>query len=154
MNKRFCNIKKGIYTVKNKNKYIGKENPNYRSSWEERFCWFCDNNKKVLKWGFENITILYYYPIDKKIHRYYLDFYCEIIDNNNNIKKYLIEVKPKKELSPPKSPKNNNKKAKKRYLIEASTYVKNQCKWKAATEYCNKRGMIFKIVTENDLFIN
>lgn len=38
-------------------------------------------------------------------------------------------------------------------LQETYTFVKNQAKWKAATEYAKDRGWEFKILTENELGI-
>ena len=61
-------------------------------------------------------------------------------------KEYLIEIKPKKETTPPKSRKKT-----KRYLNEVMTYIKNTSKWEAAEEYCADRGLIFQIWTEETL---
>jgi hypothetical protein len=36
-------------------------------------------------------------------------------------------------------------------LVESLTYLKNEAKWKAASEYCKDRGWEFKIVTEKEL---
>ena len=65
------------------------------------------------------------------------------------IKKYIIEVKPKKQLKPPTKPKRQTK----GYLYEAYEYAKNQAKWKAATEYCKDRLYEFKVMTEDELGI-
>ena len=46
----------------------------------------------------------------------------------------IIEVKPKKQCSPPKEPKRKTK----RYLGEVKTWGINEAKWKYATEWCNK----------------
>jgi hypothetical protein len=140
----------GIYEVQNKDKYIGEKNPKFRSSWEERFCFFADNNEKVVKWGFECIDIKYYSPIDLKVHTYFPDFYMEVIDKNTKeCLKYIVEVKPFDQTLPPKKP----KKASKRYLTEVQTYIVNQCKWEAAQKMCATRGLIFKIITEKDIFV-
>ena len=145
------NAYQGEYVVKNKEKYIGGSNPKYRSSWEARFCYFLDHNDSVIKWGYECLEIEYFSVIDKKIHRYYPDFYVEI-NKNEQIKKYVVEVKPANQTVPPKQPKINNKKAYKRYIYEAHQFVRNQCKWEAAKDYCNKKEMEFKVITENEIF--
>jgi len=142
----------GEYKVENKKKYIGAKNPVYRSSWESRFCYFCDHSPSIKKWGFECLEIPYLSAIDKRIHRYYPDFYFEEVDKNGNERKFVIEVKPASQTRPPKKPKNNNRKARKRYIYEAHTYVTNRCKWDAAREFCAKRGLEFKIITERELF--
>ena len=58
----------------------------------------------------------------------------------------LVEIKPEKELSPP----TGNKRTK-RYISEGLTYVKNQNKWKAASEYAKDQGWEFQIWTEKEL---
>lgn len=144
---------KYLYVVQNKEKLIGNDIKIIcRSSWEHRMCSFLDLKEDVLKWGYEILTIEYFSPIDKKMHRYYPDFYAEMKEKNNIIKKYIIEVKPDNQTIPPKQPKNNNKKATKRYIYEAYEYVRNQCKWEAAKKFCEKKGYEFKIITENEIF--
>lgn len=146
------NFYRGEYQVINKEKFIGEKNPIYRSSWESRFMYFCDNSTQITRWGFECLEIEYFNVIDKKIHRYYPDFYCEIFDKEGVNKKYIIEVKPAEQTKPPVQPKNNNKKATKRYIYEAHEFVKNQCKWEAAKQFCFKKGYEFKVITENEIF--
>jgi hypothetical protein len=53
---------------------------------------------------------------------------------------------------PPIQPKNQNKKASKRYMYESYEYVKNQCKWKAAQAFCKQYEMEFIVITEDDIF--
>ena len=62
-------------------------------------------------------------------------------------KKYLIEVKPKKQTVEPKLPKRKTK----RYLTEVTTYITNQAKWEAAREWCADHGLEFIILTEDHL---
>lgn len=150
-------IKKGKYyqdeyIIKNKDKYIGTTNPIYKSSLEQRIMYFLDNNDKILKWGYECFKIEYFNITDKKVHRYYPDFYFEEVDNDNQYRKFVIEIKPQKQTFPPKQPKINNKKAYQRYIYEAYEFVKNQCKWEAAKDFCKKRGLEFKVITENEIF--
>ena len=148
-NKQFT---EGEYEVVNKNKYIGKRKPYYRSSWERRWMYQADMNKNVLKWCSECIAIPYFHSVDKKVHNYFPDFYFEVYNpTTRTVKKYVAEVKPKKELSPPKEPKRKTSKSAKRYLMEKITYIKNQEKWKAARQYCKKRNLEFKILTEDDM---
>jgi hypothetical protein len=61
-------------------------------------------------------------------------------------KTVLIEIKPEKELSPPKGDRRT-----KRYINEGLTYIKNQNKWKAASEYAKDQGWEFQIWTEKQL---
>lgn len=145
----------GVYVVKNKEKYIGNKNPEYRSSYENRLCHYMDYSKSVRRWGYEILEIPYSYDLDRsrKKRNYVLDFYAEIVDKNGKLNKYVIEVKPKKQLNRPDPPKNKNKKRIKRYIYEMKMYIKNQNKWKYAKAWCRRNGMIFKIITEKELNI-
>jgi hypothetical protein len=114
-----------------------------RSSWETMFANLCDNNPSIVKWSSEETIIPYRCPTDNKIHRYFVDFKIKV----NSGKVYLVEVKPSKQTVPPVFPGKRTQ----RYLVESLTYLKNEAKWKAASEYCKDRGWEFKIVTEKEL---
>ena len=144
----------GIYEVENRDKYIGHSDPKYRSSWECRFAYYLDHNPMVKRWGYEILEIPYQYDLDngKRKRKYIVDFYAEIQDvTSGNLKKYVIEVKPKKQTRRPDSPGNKNKKRLQRYVYEMKEYIKNQNKWRYATAWCKGNGMIFKIITEAEL---
>jgi len=119
----------------------------FRSSWEKKFMVYCDKNTNVLEWASEEIVLPYRSPVDGRIHRYYPDFYMKVKENGGEIKKYIIEVKPFKQCSPPKKPKRQTK----TYMYEAYEYAKNQAKWEAARNFCNDRKWEFKVLTENEL---
>lgn len=153
----------GLYEVVNKEKYVGLKKPFYRSSWECRFMSWCDNNPNVIKWSFESIEIPYVITENgfSKSHRYIPDFYVEILNKQNQLKKFLVEIKPynqgpiknsKNEVYVPKPPKNKNAKALKRYYLEMKTYKKNTLKWNAARSYCQRNGLEFVILTKENLF--
>ena len=138
----------GKFKPKNYKKYKGDPTKiYYRSLWERRFMVYCDNNSKIIEWGSEEIIIPYKSPLDKKTHRYFPDFYVKYINKDKQVVREIIEVKPKKHLSPPKEPKRRTK----RYLNEVATYIKNQAKFKAAREYCKDRRYGFRILTEDQL---
>ena len=133
----------GRYNVKNKKKYKGDPTQIvYRSMWEKYCFMWCDQNPKVKNWSSEEVVVPYYYDIDKRYHRYFVDLKIVMED-----KTLLVEIKPEKETKPPVS----NKKTK-RYLSESLTYVKNMNKWKAASDYCKDRGWEFQIWTEQTLY--
>lgn len=139
----------GKFSPKNYSKYKG--NPTkieYRSSWELKFMNYCDMNSSILEWSSEEIIIPYFCPVQNKYRRYFVDFYIKVVEKTGDIKKYLIEIKPKYQLSVPNQ---NPKKKTKRWITENTTYATNQAKWKAAKEYCEDRLMEFKILTEDDL---
>tara|TARA_Y100000015_G_scaffold42308_1_gene49611 strand:- start:947 stop:1384 length:438 start_codon:yes stop_codon:yes gene_type:complete len=142
------NTLKGRYIPRNIRKYRGDyKNIIYRSSWELKFMKYCDLNDSILEWGSEEVVIPYRSPLDNRIHRYFVDFYIKVEDMSGQIKKYLIEVKPKKQTKPPAKPKRQTK----RYISEVTEYAKNQAKWKAATEFCEDRQWNFMIITEDEL---
>lgn len=139
----------GIYKPANPKKYRG--NPTriiYRSMWERKFMVFCDNNDSIVEWGSEEVIIPYRCPTDGRVHRYYPDFYIKVKDRQGNVKKYLIEVKPKKQvIGPTEKPKRKTAAWKREVL----TYMKNRAKWSAAEDFCEDRQMKFLILTEDHL---
>ena len=110
---------------------------------------YCDNQTKILEWGSEEIVLPYRSPIDNKVHRYYPDFYIKVKESNGKIKRYIIEIKPKKQTVEPKMKKRKTK----GYIYEVYEYAKNQAKWKAAEEFCKDRMWEFKVLTEDELGI-
>jgi hypothetical protein len=133
----------GKYKVKNPAKYKGDHtNVVYRSHWEKLCFIWCDNNSSIVEWSSEEVIIPYLYEIDKKYHRYFMDLKIK----TNEGKVILVEIKPAKQTKPPSKPDKS-----KRYISEALTYVKNQNKWKAASQFAKDRGWDFQIWTEDTL---
>jgi hypothetical protein len=120
-----------------------------RSSWETKFASWCDKNPAVVKWLSEETVVPYRCPTDNKLHRYFIDFQIQIAQKDKMLKTYLVEVKPAAQTQPPVFPGKKTQ----RYLTESMTFIKNQAKWKAATEYAKDRGWEFKIITEYELGI-
>lgn len=114
----------------------------WRSSWEKRFCEWCDSNSAIYRWGSEIVKILYFNPITGKQSFYTPDFYVELLDNTKQVQKYLIEIKPRKEAVLESTGNGYDK------LL----YAKNLKKWASAIEFCKKRGITFKVLTETELF--
>ena len=141
---------KGRYNPINPKKYKGNpQNIIYRSLWERKFMVYCDTNDKVLEWGSEEIIIPYISPWDGKVHRYFPDFYIKVKQSDGNLKKFIIEVKPKKQTRPPKPVVRKTK----RWINEVRTFGINEAKWKHATKWCKDNDMEFKILTEEELGI-
>jgi hypothetical protein len=65
--------------------------------------------------------------------------------------KYIVEVKPQKDL---RMPRKKGGKSQKTMMIREDTFLTNQYKFEAAREYCKKLGYKFVILTERDLFRN
>lgn len=145
MNNKNPKYRQGVFVPKNIDKFLGSK-AIYRSGLELRFMRFCDNNPNVLKWGSENVVIPYISPVDGRAHRYFVDNFV-IIKEGQNIKKYLIEIKPSRQTAPP----TTKYKKREHLLYEQGMYSINQAKWKAADEFCKKKGMEFKIITEKHL---
>ena len=141
---------KGKYKVRCPYKYKGDPTKViYRSLWELKFMRDCDTHINILEWGSEEMYVWYRSPVDNRPHSYFPDFYINTKESSGKIKKYIIEVKPKRQTKPPAKPKRQTK----GYLREAFEYAKNQAKWKAANEWCIDRGFEFKVLTENELGI-
>lgn len=133
---------------KHPEKYAGDVNNIWvRSSWEKKVLVFFDDNPSVLKYSSEEIEIPYLSPVDNKFHRYFPDFLILVKTREGKEQKILIEVKPHAQCSPPKQKKHT-----KRMITEMNTYLVNQSKWSAATEWCKKYGIQFQILTEHDLY--
>ncbi len=142
---------KGRYNPIHPKKYKGDHhNIVYRSLWERKFMVYCDTSDNIIEWGSEEIIIPYLSPWDGRMHRYFPDFYIKVKQHDGSVKKFIIEVKPKKQCSPPeKTPKRKTK----RWFKEVKTWGVNSAKWKYATSWCENNGMEFKILNEDHLGI-
>ena len=135
---------KGRFTPKHPEKYVGDvKNIVYRSIWERNTFRWIDANTSIVYWNSEELIVPYVCETDKKVHRYYMDLWFQTRDDKN----YMIEIKPKKQTQPPKTPKRKTR----RYIKESLTFVKNQSKWKAASEFALDRGWTFEVWTEDTL---
>lgn len=139
---------KGKFKPNNPSKYIGDPTKIvYRSMWERKFMKYCDNSTNVLRWASEEVVIPYTNPLDKKMHRYFVDFLVEI-RTAEGIKTWLVEIKPKKQCREPEK----RKRITRGYITEVQTWITNKAKWEAAKQVSAARGWEFKILTEDDLF--
>jgi len=134
----------GPYTVKNPAKYVGKGVPRYRSGWELSFMIFLDNNNNVMQWASESIQIPYRNPVTGKQSIYIPDFLITYRTRQNTLIAEVIEIKPKKQ-SIIESKMNNRDR-----MVVAINYAK----WDSATKWCNRNGLKFRVITEEDMFRN
>ena len=134
----------GSYTIKNLAKYVGKGQPRYRSGWEHAFMRFLDNNDHILQWASESIQIPYKHPLTGKMTIYVPDFLITYRNRDNTVRAELIEIKPKNQ-SVVESKMNANQRA---------VIAVNYCKWDAATKWAKRNGLTFRVITEDDLFVN
>lgn len=134
----------GKYTIKNPEKYMGKRNPTYRSSWEFTFMSFCDNNPAVLNWASEGVKIPYFNPVSGKNTIYVPDFLIVYVDANQRKHTELVEIKPTKEATMESAKSYRDK------LMVAM----NMAKWAAADSWARANNMRFRVITEYDIFKN
>lgn len=135
---------KGYYRPKNPHKYKGTIPIIYRSSWEYAVMKWLDEQSAILSWGSESIVIPYYCEIDKKIHRYFVDFDF----THKNGQTYLVEIKPEKYTIPPVKPKER---ASRKYLKEVIEWQKNTAKWISAKKWSEDRGYKFQVWTQHTI---
>lgn len=142
--------RQGIFKPIHREKYIGSKDPIYRSSYELKFFRWADGNSNILAWGSENVIIPYTCPLDGRVHRYFVDNFIVFRDRNGNKQKFLIEIKPGKQVVKPETVKGKHRRT---MLYEQKTWIKNQAKWKAAREWSDHKGYKFIILTEKELGI-
>lgn len=139
------NFASGVYTPVNPEKYVGNHKPRFRSGWELTFMKFCDGNDKIIAWASEAIKIPYKNPFTGKQTVYVPDFFVMYQDRNGTKRAEVVEIKPKKQS-----------------IIESkvasakvrATVALNHAKWQAASVYCKRAGLTFRVITEDDIFYN
>lgn len=141
MQKRFA---QGKFNLKNPKKYLGNNTPIYRSGWEFAFMKFLDENTNIINWASEAIKIPYRNPLTGKHTIYVPDFFMSYLDRDGKTHAELIEVKPSNQ---------SLKEQVGRGAYNQAHYLMNQAKWEAARAFCKQKGIIFRIVTEHDMFI-
>ena len=136
------NFAQGTFVPRNRHKYVGKGNPRYRSGWELSFFQFCDNNDAVTEWASEAIAIKYRHPFTGKITSYVPDVFMRYRTKNNKICTEIIEIKPRKQS-----------------LIEGRMTERdrmivaiNHAKWQAARAWCQRAGIVFRVLNEDVMF--
>jgi len=144
--------KQGYFKPINESKYVGKMPIIYRSSWEKKFSIYCDGNPFVIKWGSEMFAVRYFNILDEKYHTYYPDFFIRV-DKNGVIKNYIVEIKPKSQITKPIPPTVNSEKARKSYMYAARTYITNLCKIEALRKFAKEKNCEVIILTEKSKFI-
>jgi hypothetical protein len=132
----------GTYTVVNRGKYVGKKPPYFRSSWELAFMRMCDNHPNILKWANESIAIPYLNPFTGRHANYIPDFMIQYRDKDGREHVELIEIKPSSQTTLEAA----------RGKREQAQAMLNAAKWTAAQEWCQRKGIRFKILNEEHIF--
>lgn len=132
----------GVFQPTNPQKYIGNAAPRFRSSWESTFFHFLDTHPSIIQWASESIRIPYRHPLTGKITTYVPDLLIMYADKNGKTRVELIEIKPSSQTSLQEARSQHDK-------LHA---VINQAKWQAAIAWTKAQGIVFRIVTEHELF--
>lgn len=147
----------GLYVPKHPEKVIKLNNQGglyYRSSWEQKLMIYFDMNPKITNYGAEFMSIQYKQPkydggiIEYTEHRYFPDFYYELMRSDGSLLRVLAEVKPEKETVPPVLGEKYTHKQLKNFEYTMLAYNRNIHKWEAAAKFCENRGIEFVIITE------
>ena len=141
-------FRQGYYKPTYNEKYIGPGPIIYRSSWERKFCHWCDHNDEVISWVSEPFSIKYYNILDKKFHNYFPDFYVKM-KKGDLIEEYLVEIKPKVQLKKPNPPKRKTPKAMENFKYGYETYIRNLCKTDALNKIAAQRNYKVMLLTED-----
>lgn len=145
-------FRQGYYKPENRGKYTGDPTQIiYRSSWEYKFCRYCDLTEAVVNWASEPFSIKYYDPVNKKTREYHVDFFIRVA-KNGTMANYLVEVKPKDKLKMPVLESRQTLKKLKEYNIAMEEFIINKAKKEAAEEYAHAMGYKYIIVTEDFLY--
>jgi len=134
----------GVYQVQNPDKYMGNREPRFRSGWEHSFMRCCDHNDHILQWASEAIQIPYRHPLTGKQTIYVPDFFITYRTRNNTMRAELIEIKPKKQ-----SVIESKMSSRDRAVVAV-----NYAKWAAAQKWCQRQGITFRVITEDQMFHN
>ncbi len=131
-----------IFTPKFPEKYIGNKAPFARSSWETAVMMFFDNHPNVKFWSSESVKIPYHDPVTGKHKNYIPDFLVvyETVDKKRMVE--MVEVKPSKETGLKKV----------RGANAQAIVARNQAKWTSAIKYCEQNNMVFRVLTETEIF--
>lgn len=140
--KRFA---QGKFNMKNPEKYIGLGTPTYRSSWEWAIMNMCDNNPSILRWASESVKIPYRDPLTGKYTIYVPDFFVNYADRDGKSHAELWEVKPASQTIKEKVGRNK---------VNQAHYIKNLAKWEAARAWCKQQNILFRVISENEIFHN
>lgn len=137
------NYKQGYFTPKNPQKYIGghADRLSYRSSMELVMMTVCDENDKIQFWASESIQIPYQNPFNGKWTLYIPDFLIIYEDSTGKVSGELVEIKSLSQ-SVQKEARGDRDRAQ---------VIINHAKWKAAMQFCAKRGLKFRVMTEGDI---
>lgn len=148
--------KSGKFVPSNPQKYIGDiHNIIFRSSWEYKFCKYCDLNTNIIKWNSEPLEIKFWNPIDKREHGYFPDYYIKVQKLDESTEDWIIEIKPAAQYRLDKKPVMAGRLTEKRirsYNDQMQTWIINRAKFDAAMKFAKFNGYRFGAIDENFIF--
>jgi len=113
---------------------------------------YCDTNDAILKWSSEPVAIDYYNPLDKKEHKYNVDFYIKVLKEDQQTQDWIIEIKPENQTKKPLYEGTMTVAKLKSYNRNMQIWITNQAKFKAARDWAEKRDYRFGVIGEDFLF--
>lgn len=134
----------GHYKPINPEKYVGTYPCVFRSSWEFKVMQKFDIHPNIISWASEPLKIPYQNPFTGKYTVYVPDFVVTYVDAKGNQRAEIIEVKPAKETFLEQA---RSQKAK-------AAVALNTFKWAAAHAFAKQHGMVFRVMTEDNIFNN
>lgn len=134
----------GTFRPKNPHKLVGNMAPKYRSSWENHCMHWLDLDPRVIQWGSECVRIPYLNPLTGRHTVYVPDFLIMFETATGGKRVELVEVKPKKEALMEAAKSRRDK----------AFVILNSAKWAAAQTWCAKHGIHFRVITEEQIFVN
>ena len=105
---------------------------------------FLDENQHITHWASEAISIPYRNPLTGKMSMYIPDFFVVYENKFHQIKAEIIEVKPKSQTALTEAKSRQDK----------AHAIVNQAKFLAAKAYCKQNGYVFRVITEDSIFMN
>jgi hypothetical protein len=105
---------------------------------------FLDENTHILKWASEAIAIPYINPLTGKRANYIPDFFVMYENKHHKTNAEIIEVKPKSQTSLQEAKTRHDK----------AHAIVNQAKFTAAMAYCKQQGFVFRVISEDSIFMN
>lgn len=105
----------------------------------------CDNNPSILNWASESVRIPYRDPLTGKYTTYVPDFFINYTDKQGKKHAELWEVKPSTQAIRENVGRNK---------INQAHYIRNMAKWEAASAWCQQQGIVFRVISEKDIFHN
>ena len=103
---------------------------------------FCDNHPSVIQWASESVKIPYRNPLTGKQTIYVPDFLIVYQNKTGKKRAELIEIKPS----------GQTRLTEKTSQRDRLAIAINHAKWEAASKWCQRQGLNFRIVTESDIF--